>query len=177
MKYSYIYNIIDLYINNEDNLKKVNFDVIKTNDKIILELNMINDKNNKTSFDIPIVDINKYIKEILLKYKDHLIIIDEKYELNSQKNTCYYAVIFNNGRTLTLHNFSIVEINNLRNILYNMNINQDELHLKLDDEIKMNYRPRLQATGFASFKILIVAILVFIILFVLSLWAFSVFGK
>lgn len=175
MEYNYIYNIIDLYINNEDNAKKVNFNVIKDKDKIILELNMINDINNKTSFNIPLVNINNYIKEILLKYKDSLMIIDEKYEDKDGK--IIYSIIFNNGRTLSLYNFSMIEINNLRNILYNMNIHKEELHVKVDDEVKMNYRPRLQTTGFASFKIIALATGVFILLFFISLWIIKTFMK
>ena len=70
MKYSYIYNIIDLYLKNESSVKKIHFNLTKKNEKVSLELYMINDSENKTSFDIPLTEINNYITDILKKYKE-----------------------------------------------------------------------------------------------------------
>ena len=53
MKYSYVYNIIELYIKNENDVKKVDFNLTKNNENVTLELNMKNDSENKTSISIP----------------------------------------------------------------------------------------------------------------------------
>lgn len=177
MKYNYIYNIIDLYLKNESSVKKIHFNLTKMREKVSMELYMVNDSENKTSFDIPLTEINNYITDILKKYKDDLIVINEDYKLNSRNKLCYYSVQFNNGRTLSLNNFSMIEINNLRNILFDINLLQEEMHLSLDEPKQMNYKPRLQPTGFANFKILSFAVIVFVVTIVLSLWIFNVLIK
>jgi len=173
MKYSYVYNIIELYLKNENDVKKVEFNLTKYREKVVLELNMINDTKNKTAIEIPLTEINTYISDILKKYKNDLMTIDEKYQLNSHNKECFYRICFSNGRVLTLNNFSMLEINNLRNILFGIDSASGEMHLDLEDHKKMNYKPRLQPTGFASFKIIFLAVIVLTITIILSLWIFN----
>ena len=175
MKYDYIYSIVELYLKNETDDRKVNLSLTKTSKKVILKFDLKRESDEKTSFDLPYDVVNNYIENILKKFKNNLLIIDEKYELDSQKKYCHYVVKFSNGRTLTFNNFSIVEINNIRNILYNINVRRDEIRIDLDehDEVKMNYKPRLQEAGFASHTSLFLMALYFADIFMISLWIFK----
>ena len=107
-----------------------------------------------------------------------MLIIDEKYK---EKNGFYdYSVKFKNGRSLTFSNFSLIDINNLRNILFDINIRKDEIRVQLDnekEEIKMNYKPRLQETGFVSFKSIFMITILFLDIFIVSLWICKILIK
>ena len=176
MSYDYIYSIISLYVKNETDDKKVNLNLTKTSKKVVLKFNMKKEDDNKTTFDLPYEVVNNYIENILNIVKENLLIIDEKYELDSQKKYCYYYVKFSNGRILSFNNFSIVEINNIRNILYNINLRRDEIRIELDakEEVKMNYKPRLQESGFISHSSLFLMVLYLADAFMISLWIFKV---
>ena len=177
MNYNYIYSIIELYLKNENDKKKVNLNIIKTNDKIYFDFDMKKDQNSQSSFFLPIDVINNYLENILKKYKANLLIIDEKYQLDSTKKNSKYIVSFNNGRILSLSNFSILEINNIRNILYNIDLRKEEIRVKLDDkeEIKMNYKPMLLETGFVRGSSIFLLAILFADIFIVSLWFFKNF--
>ena len=108
------------------------------------------------------------------------MIIDEKYNYNKVDETCYYYVLFNNGRTLSFDGFTVLELNNIRNLLYGININKDEIRVDaIDDEKEMAYKPqlRLQQAGFSSYGALFLVVLFFADILVISLWIFKLLTK
>ncbi len=175
MDYDYVYNIMDLYFKNENENQKIVLNLTKTSDKVVLKFKMNDKSNDITTFDLPLQVVNNYIKTIIKKYKEDNLVIDEKYELDSQNKNCMYLVKFSNGRILSLNNFSIIEINNIRNILYNITIRQEELRISNDDtqNIKMNYIPKLQETGFTKSSSLFLMAIFFADVFMISLWIFK----
>ena len=175
MDYNYVYNIMDLYFKNEEDNQKTILNLTKTTDKVVLNFKMNNKNNDKTTFDLPLQIINNYIQSIIKRFKEDNLVIDEKYELDSQNRNCVYLVKFSNGRLLSFNNFSVIEINNIRNILYNITIRQEELRITNDDidNIKMNYKPRLQETGFTKSSSLFLMVIFFADVFMISLWIFN----
>ena len=176
MDYNYVYNIMDLYFKNEKENQKVILNLTKTFDKVVLKFKINNKSNDITTFDLPLQIVNNYIHLIIKKFKEENLVINEKYELDSQNKNCMYLVKFSNGRVLSFNNFSIIEINNIRNILYNIKIRQEELRISNDDSenIKMNYIPRLQETGFTKSSSLFLMVIFFADIFMLSLWVFKI---
>ena len=172
--YSYIYSIIELYLKNECDTKKANLIITKQKDKVELRFNMEKENPNKSTFQLPLAVINQYITNIIKVFKGELLVIDEKYELDSRKKKCYYLIKFSNGRTLSFKDFSVLEINNLRNILYNITMRKEEIRVNLEKEEtpSMNYKPRLVESGFVSFKSLLLMVLFFVGVLVVSLWVF-----
>ncbi len=105
MDYNYVYNIMDLYLKNENDNQKVDLNLTKTYDKVILRFNITNKGSDKTTFDLPLEIVNDYIHKIINRFKENYIVIDEKYELDSKHKNCVYLVKFNNGRFLSFNNF------------------------------------------------------------------------
>ena len=175
MDYNYVYNLMDLYIKNEDGTQKFVLNITKSFDKVVLKFKMNNKSTDSTTFDLPLQIVNNYIHKIIKEFKDDNLVIDEKYELDSQNRNCVYLVKFSNGRLLSFNNFSVIEINNIRNILYNITIRQEELRMSNDniDNIKMNYIPRLQETGFTKSSSLFLLVIFFADVFMISLFVFK----
>ena len=179
MNIDYLYSIIDLYIKNENDEKKTNLSVSKINNNIRFSFNMKDNGPDKTTFDIPIKVINASSWKFINYYKKELMVIDEKYTYNKNNNICNYYVEFKNGRVITFSNFNLLDINNIRNYLFNMKFNIQEIHVELNKEKEMMYKPQLkmQYAGFTSFKILLVSVLIFTNIFLISLLIFNTFIK
>ena len=180
MNIDYLYSIFDLYLHNENEKKKTNFSLVKKEDTIECSFNMVQNDTDKTVFSLSIEEISSKLPDILNTYKENLMIIDEKYDVNKQNNTCYYYVQFQNGRTLSFDRFSMVELNSIRNILYNININQQELRVNdINEEKQMVYqpKPKLQQAGFTSYVTLFLSILLFADILVIILWIVKALSK
>ena len=180
MKIDYLNSIIDLYLKNDYNYKKTCLAIKKNPQELEFCFSMKNNKNDKTKFSISNLDISNNFSSFLNRYKQDLLIIDEKYDYNRNNNTCYYYVLFKNGRTLSLNGFTIVEINSIRNILHNIQIRQEEIRIDVHEEEKKDvYQPKLSFgyAGYASFSfIFLVSISIFSVLMV-SLLIFTIAMK
>lgn len=180
MNIDYLYSIFDLYLHNEKSDKKTNFCLTKKEDTIECSFNMVSDDSEKTEFSLPYEDVMKQLGNILYRFKEDIMIIDEKYNVNNANNTCFYHVLFQNGRTLTFDGFSMVELNNIRNVLYGININKEELRVNsVNEEKEMVYKPklRLQQAGFTSYVTLFLVALFLVDILVIALWIFKVISK
>lgn len=180
MNISYFISVLTLYLNKEKE-SCTNLNIKKEKDeKIKVNFTMNNDLNETTSIFILYDDFMEQnnLQYFLQTYKGNLIIIDEKYEYDRLSETCYYCIILSNGRILSFKNFTLNEINNIRNLVYNIDYHPEEIKVVLDDNQKDGYyRPRmlLGQTGFASFLTLSVVILIIFNVFVLALWIFDNF--
>lgn len=180
MNISYLYSIVELYLKKENDEKKTNLSIIKTdNNKIQFNFNMNKIDSEITSFWLPVEKVfeNNNFYRLMKDYKQNLIIIDEKYNCDNQ-NSCYYYILLNNGRSISFKNFSIIDINSIRNIIYDIKFQKEEIRIKFEDDKEENntkYYFRLQRTGFASLKTICVVGICFLIVFVLSLWVFKTF--
>lgn len=177
MNISYLYSIINLYLKKEIDNKKTNLNIKKINDNVECNFTM-KLSSDKTNFLVPLNDYNLNLSDILKKYKEDLMIIDEKYSYDNSNNTCYYYVLFNSGRTLSFNGFTVQEMNFVRNILYDIKINQNEIRLDaLEEKKEMAYKPRvrLQQAGFSSYATLFLVVIFFATVLVISLLVFKSF--
>lgn len=178
MDIEYLYNIIDLYISNEDDNHHTNMIIEKQEQNIRFSFNMDETDFEKTVINIPLEDFTKEITNILNYYKQQILIINEEY-INQEK-TPFYRVFFQNGRTLSLNGFSVLEVNNARNILYNIHIESEEIRVdNINEKKTLAYQPpfALQSTGFSSYAILFIVVIFFTIVFVVALLAFNAFAN
>lgn len=180
MNIDYLYSIINLYLKRELDNKRTILNIRKLNDQVEINFNMKTVKDDKTTFVIPYEEFNKNINEITSRFKQELMIIDEKYNYDNASSTCYYYVLFNNGRVISFDGFSIIEMNNIRNNLYNIKINKEEIRIDdVSDKKEMVYKPRihLQEAGFSSMATLLLMVMFFIDILVITLWIIKTFMK
>lgn len=183
MNINYLYSIIDLYQKNEKDNKKAKLSLTKEEENIRFSFGMSDNKQEKTIFTLPIDTISEHINDIIKKYKGSLLVIEEKYEHDGDTDYCYY-VKFNNGRVITFNHYTLIEINNLRNMLYNIEINKEEIRIPKEKtnnissyQYHYNYNNLLLKTGFSSYKALIFTICVLMFVFIFSLLVFWVLAK
>ena len=171
---SYLLSIIDLYLKNEDNNHKANLTIEKQNENIYFSFGMT-ESVDTTKFYLPIEVVNLCLEKALLSYKKDTIIIDEKYDYDKEKDTCYYYVLFNNGRDISFTNFNLKETNLIRNYIYSIKIKQDEIRVNVNQESikKFNF----QYAGFISLKTIFFITIFFLDIFVVSLWICKLFLK
>lgn len=175
MNLSYFISVLELYLNKEKEYK-TNLRIIKyQNEKIKVNFTMNNDLNETTNFFVgydSFMDKNN-ISYFLNNYKQELIIIDEKYEYDKLSETCYYCIMLSNGRILSFKNFTLEEINYIRNFVYNIKYNPEEIKVVLDSDEKSGYYSRsllLGQTGFVSFLTFFLIILVIVNVLIITLW-------
>jgi len=176
MDINYLYSIVDLYLKKETNEKKTYLSIVKIeNDRIQFSFNMDEKDVDVTSFSIPSEEVfeNDNFYQLIRTYKQSNIIIDEKY---TDDNSGSYYVLLNNGRKILFKNFSVIEINDIRNIIYDIKFQKEEIRIDfLDDEdIDNKYYYTLRPTGFANFKTILVIAVCFLVVFIISLWLFNV---
>ena len=73
-----------------------------------------------------------------------------------------------------------VHITNIRNLLYGININKEEIRVSdIGEEKQMVYKPqtRLQQAGFSSYGTLFLTVLFFADVLVIALWIFKLLMK
>ena len=180
MNTDYLYSVIDLYLSRENDKKKTKLSIQKKDNKVFFKFNMKQDSDDKTDVQLPLDNINNELGKVLYIFKKDLMIIDEKYDYNKNDNTCYYFVQFNNGRTISFDGFSVLELNNIRNALFEIKINKEEIRVsEIDTEKEMPYKPRLtlQQAGFSSYGSLFLIVLFFADVLVISLWIFKLLMK
>lgn len=180
MNISYFMSILELYLSKEKDCK-TNLSITKYhNEKIKVNFTMNHDLNETTNF---FVGYDTFMEKdnlcnFLELYKNNLIIIDEKYEYDKVKEICYYCITLSNGRLLSFKNFTLDEVNNIRNFVYDINFHPDEIKIILDDEEKNGYYQRgllLGQTGFASFLTFFVIIFAIVNVLIITLWIFKYF--
>ena len=174
-----LYSIVNLYLKKEKENKKTILNIKKLEDTIEFNFSMNKFDDEKTSVVIPFDDYRYNIIDFINKYKEDLMIIDEKYNYNSD-GTCSYNVLFKNGRIISFDGFTIMETNSIRNVLYDIKINQQELRVNnIDEEKQMAYKPRmqLQQAGFSSYATLFLIVIFFADILVISLWIFKLIFK
>ena len=180
MNSDYLHSIINLYLSRENDKHKINLAIEKKKDKVLFRFSMKQDSLDKTDVQIPFDNINMELGLILSKLKKDLMIIDEKYNYDKVEETCYYYVLYNNGRAISFNGFSVLELNNIRNLLYDININKEEIRVNnVDEEKQMVYKPqlRLQTAGFSSYGALFLTVLFFADVLIISLWIFKLLMK
>lgn len=178
MNINYFDSILDLYLNKEEKSKTfLNF-IKCPNNKVKVNIGMNNSKEDITSFymDYDIIFEKNTIKGIIHKIKSDLIIIDEKYEFDKLSETCYYLVLLRNGRKISFNGFSLIEINSIRNYIYNIDYKPEEIKVIYEEEKKGYYNNyRLSMVGASSYMAFAVLILVFFLVFGISLILFKIF--
>ena len=180
MNEDYLNSIVNLYLSREKDKSKTNLAITKQKDKIIFSFNTKLSSVDKTDVQIPFDNINVVLGKVLSMIKKDLMIIDEKYNYDNTNQSCYYYVKYNNGRTLSFDGFSVLELNNVRNLLYDININKEEIRVSdIGEEKQMAYKPlpRLQQAGFSSYGALFLAVLFFADVLVIALWIFKMLMK
>ena len=176
MNIDYLYSIVDLYLKKEKDNQRTFLNIRKLNDAVEFSFNMKKDNEDKTKFTIPCDEYSSHLCDFLQKYKENLMIIDEKYNYDSINNTCYYYVLFNSGRSMSFNGFSVLDMNNVRNSLYDIRFRRNEVRIsELNEEKQMVYKPRLrlQEAGFSSFATIFIIAIFFADVLVIALWIFK----
>ena len=176
MDIDYLYSIVDLYLKKEKDNKRTYLNIKKLDDHVEFSFSMKNEAEDKTESKLSYEDFNARMLDFLTRFKEDLMIIDEKYDCDSISGKCNYFVLFNNGRSISFKGFSVLEMNNLRNMLYNININQNEIRVnEIDKKKEMVYQPRLrlQQAGFSSFATIFLIAIFFVGILVIALWVFQ----
>lgn len=180
MNISYFMSVLDLYLSKEKE-HKTNLTIIKYHaEKIKVNFTMNHDLNEKTSFFVGYDNFmeNDNFCQFLESYKRNMIVIDEKYEYDKLSEVCFYSITLSNGRILSFNNFSLNEVNKIRNLVHNINFRPEEIKIKLDDEEKYGYyKPNvlLGQVGFVSFLTFFVIIIAIVNIFIIALWIFKNF--
>lgn len=180
MNLGYFMSVLELYLQKEKEFK-TNLSIIKyQNNKIKVNFTMNHDLNETTSFFVEYDSFmnEENLRDLFRNYKQNLIIIDEKYEYDKLHETCYYCIMLSNSRILSFKNFSLEEVNHIRNLVYNIKHNQEQIKILLDEEEKTGYYQRsllLGQTGFASFLTVFVIVIWILNVFIISLWIFKNF--
>ena len=133
--------------------------------------------------DLTIVSINKtnvnvdLLIDIIREFKSNLLVIDDKYDYNKEKNICKYESIFNTGRKIIFKNFKLEEVNLLRNVIYNIDIYDSNIHIKVEEEEQeIPYNARLRVSGFSSFITIFLVALGALDIIVIILWIYKHLG-
>lgn len=183
MDINYLYSIVNLYLSKENDEKKTNLNIIKISDEEIqFNFNMNEKLIEVTSLVLPFEKVfnNDNLTTFLQLYKQKFIIIDERYEYDKENDLYDYFIKFNNGRKIAFCKFELLEINNIRNVIYNIKIQKEEIRVVFEDEHaeeKVNFALRLQQTGYANYVMLLLFSIGFLLIFILSLWIFDIFIK
>lgn len=178
MNISYFMSVLELYLSKEKEYK-TNLSIIKhQNEKIKVNFTMNHDLNETTSFFV-LYDTfmnNDNLYDFLQFYKKNLIIIDEKYEYDKLSEICYYSITLSNGRILSFKNFTLTEVNNIRNLVYGIISSPYQVEILLDEKEKRGYYhpgTLLGQTGFASFLALFFVIITILGVLILTLFVFK----
>ena len=117
-----LYSILNLYLKKEKENKKTILNIKKLEDSIEFNFNMNETDDDKTSIAIPFDDYRYNITEFINKYKNNLMVIDEKYGYDEENKSCSYHVEFNSGRVISFDGFNLMEMNSIRNVLFDITI-------------------------------------------------------
>jgi len=173
MDINYLYSIVDLYLKKENNSKRTNLSLVKLNNQIKFSFNMDRDDIDVTSFNVSCEKLleNNNFQNLIKIYKKDNIVIDEKFDNK------VYSILLNNGRRITFANFSVLELNDIRNVIYDIKFQKEEIRIDFidDEDIDNKYYYTLNPTGFISLKNILMIAVCFVIVFIVSLWLFNVF--
>jgi hypothetical protein len=178
MNKDYLYSIVNLYLNRENDNKKIALNIDLQENDVEFSFSMTDNDIDKTSLVIPRDEYDEIIVDLINQLKQDLMVIDEKYNYENENGSCHYLVKFNNGRKISFDGFTIIETNNIRNVLYDIKINQNEIRLEdIEQKQEMAYKPRLrlQQAGFSSYATLLLVVIFFALVLVVSLFVFKSF--
>lgn len=169
MNLNSLYSIINLYVKREKNNKAI-MTIEKQDEQIEFNLSMQKNSQDKTIITLPLEIVIEAKKHLLDLFRQDKIVIDEKYVDN------IYTLVFNNGRELSLKGFSLIEINEWRNDLFDIKIRKEEMRLPVESKpMNLPMKPRLQVTGFTSMISLFLTVLVLSGVLITSLWICKMF--
>ena len=172
-----LYKVMKLYLEKENNCSVI-LTITKYSDVVDFSFSMTNYPE-----DITIVSINKanvnadLLIDIIRSFKSDLLVIDDKYDFNKEKNICKYESIFNTGREIIFKNFKLEEVNLLRNVIYNIDIYDPNIHINVDEEEKeIPYNARLKVSGFSSYITIFLVALGALDIIMIILWIYKHIG-
>lgn len=177
MNISYLLSILDLYL-----LKEKNSTLVIEVDNI-LEIVKVKfyysfDSSNKTFVKIDKKLFFDHILEFLQKIQGNLRVEGET--LKTINNQPVYELVFTKQRKLSFINFTSDEMQLIRKNLNNL---ETEFDFKIeeityDQQLVINKNNKLSfSMGFSSYVVLITTSVLFLDIFMISLWIFKVFIK
>ncbi len=169
-----LYNVMHLYLDKEKDCATI-LTITKYSDVVDFSFSMSNYPE-----DITIVTIEKknvdvdLLIDIIRNYKSDLLVIDDKYNYNKEKNICKYESIFNTGRKIIFKNFKLEEVNLLRNVIYNIDIYDNDIHIDVEEKNEeIPYNARLRVSGFTSFVTIFLVALGALDIILVILWIYK----
>ena len=177
MNINYLYSMVNLYLKNENDHQRLKINITKKEDSVLFSFNMKKEDIDKTSIKLPMQIVNEHFYDIIQLFKGDLLIIDEKYDYDKVKDECYYYIKLNNGRMIIFNGFSLMELNTIRNIIYNIDIRQDEIRIGKEEEEILPNKWNLKYAGFISPVTIFLVTIIILVVFVISLLIFSLVTK
>ena len=172
-----LYKVMKLYLDKENTGAAI-LTIAKYNDTVDFSFSMTNYPE-----DITIVTINKtnvnvdLLIDIIRVFKNDLLVIDDKYDFNKEKNICKYESIFNTGRRIIFKNFKLEEVNLLRNVIYNIDIYDSNIRIEVEEkQEEIPYNARLKVSGFSSYITIFLVALGALDIIVIILWIYKHLG-
>ena len=172
-----LYKVMKLYLDKEKDCSVI-LSITKYNDVVDFSFSMTNYPE-----DITIVSINKanvnadLLIDIIRSFKGDLLVIDDKYNFNKEKNICKYESIFNTGREIIFKNFKLEEVNFLRNVIYNIDIYDNDIRIEVEEKKEeIPYNARLKVSGFTSYITIFLVSLAAIDIILVILWVYKHLG-
>ncbi len=169
-----LYKVMKLYLDKEDNGAAI-LTITKYSDVVDFSFSMTNYPE-----DLTIVSVNKanvdvdLLINVIRSFKGDLLVIDDKYDFNKEKNICKYESIFNTGREIIFKNFKLEEVNFLRNVIYNIDIYDNDIRIELEEEKEeIPYNARLRVSGYSSYITIFLVALAAIDIIMVALWIFK----
>ena len=169
-----LYKVMLLYLSKEEDCSVI-LSITKYNDVIDFAFSMTNYPEDLTIVSINKNDVNvDLLIDIIREFKNDLLVIDDKYDFNKEKNICKYESIFNTGRKIIFKNFKLEEVNLLRNVIYNIDIYDNNIRIDLEaKEEEIPYNARLKVSGFSSYVTIFLIALAALDIILVALWIFK----
>ncbi len=172
-----LYKVMKLYLDKEKDCSVI-LSITKYNDVVDFSFSMTNYPE-----DITIVSINKtnvnadLLIDIIRSFKGDLLVIDDKYDFNKEKNICKYESVFNTGREIIFKNLKLEEVNFLRNVIYNIDIYDNDIRIEVGEKKEeIPYNARLKVSGFTSYITIFLVSLAAIDIILVILWVYKHLG-
>ena len=169
MNIAYLLSVLNLYLNKELN-KKLNINITNLDDLVKIDFSY--DSLNKTFIKLNNQLFFDNIKELIEKMQGDLDILNEEYKNDE------YSIIFSNNRQINFINFSLENLQLIRNNFKTINeftFNQiNSNHLTYNEIYKQNKKYQLSfQMGFTGFLTLFLSAIWFLDIFMISLWIFK----
>lgn len=176
MNIDYLISIINLYTDKDsDPFNKARLEIIKTPVDINCKF-IISDLNNPTSLSFPydVIMQEDNLNTWLNIFKNNSIVVLENNSYDKENDICDYNVSFSNGRVIVIKGFSLVETNNIRNVIYDIKYEKNVIRIPYEKPIISIKHSQMRESGYTgvNFNLLIIIVVLILVLIAVIIFKF-----